>query len=200
MRKIVTDIAYLVNQRAFLSLLGFKMGKTTVSEELYSKMNRTIEKAKQVIKPRGIYSLIKINKVEKAKVLLENGEVLQGHDIAKHCRGFSHVFLMAVTIGKEIDRMIEESPVDEAMIIDAFGSEAVEGAAESLNRAIERESVHYGLLRFNWRYSPGYGDFPLETNLVFDKILRMNEIGISVMENLSLSPRKSITAIIPAGR
>ncbi len=199
MRKIVNDLPYQVNQRAFLALLGFKTGKSTITETMYRRMERAVERARNVIVPRGVYALYRIEQVLEEMVVLEKNLLLQGKSISKHCKGFSHVYLMAVTIGSEIDRLIEESPVEEAMIIDAYGSEAVEGAAESLNKGIERESVHFGLFRFNWRFSPGYGDLPLETNILFERALEMEEIGIRVMENLSLSPRKSITAIIPAG-
>lgn len=199
MRKIVKDLPYQVNQRAFLALLGFKTGKSIFTETMYKRMKRAVEKAKNAIEPRGVYALYRIENVLEEMVVLENRIFLPGRSISLHCRGFTHVYLMAVTIGEKIDKLIEESPVEEAMIIDAYGSEAVEGVAESLNRGIEREAVHFGLVRFNWRFSPGYGDLQLEMNLQLGRALAMEEIGIKVMENLSLSPRKSITAIIPAG-
>jgi len=199
MRKIVKDLPYQVNQRAFLALICFKTGKSTITETMYKRMKRAVEKAKSVIEPRGVYALYRIESVLEEMVVLENRISLAGRSISTHCKGFSHVYLMAVTIGEKIDKLIEESPVEMAMIIDAYGSEAVEGVAESLNKGIEREAVHFGLVRFNWRFSPGYGDLPLSTNLLFERALAMEDIGIRVMENLSLSPRKSITAIIPAG-
>jgi len=199
MRKIVRDPTYQVNQKAFLGLLGYKKGKSSLSQFFYLKMQGIIQKARQVIEPIGVYSFYRISEISGDYLILEGGIRLDGNSISKHCKGFSHVYLMAVTIGGKTDELIEKSPVEEAMIIDAFGSEAVEGVAETLNRFIEREGVHFNFFRFNQRFSPGYGDLPLETNALFEGALKMEEIGLQIMPNYSLSPRKSITAIIPAG-
>ena len=162
------------------------------------KIEESVERAKRVIKPVGIYGLFGVEEIGE-EYLVIGGKRINSRSLASHFRGFTHGYLMAVTIGEEFDRLMEALPVDQAVILDAFGSEAVEGVAESLNRAIEREGVHFGLHRFNWRYSPGYGDLSLETNLVFDELLGLSSVGIKVTERFSLLPLKSITAIIPAG-
>ncbi len=198
MIKVVRGIPYTVNQKAFWGLLGYKKGKSQISPEMMEKIEKTIEKAKKVIKPVGIYGLFGVEELREGYLII-GGEKINSRSLASHFMGFTHGYLMAVTIGEEFDRLMETLPVDQAVILDAFGSEAVEGVAESLNRAIEREGVHFGLHRFHRRYSPGYGDLSLKTNLVFDKLLGLSSVGIRVTERFSLLPLKSITAIIPAG-
>ena len=47
-----------------------------------------------------------------------------------------------------------------------------------------------------WRFSPGYGNWPLEIQPQLAKIIKTEMIGLQVTENYLLFPRKSVTAII----
>ena len=47
-----------------------------------------------------------------------------------------------------------------------------------------------------WRFSPGYGNWPLEIQPELGKIIKTEQIGLQVTENYLLFPRKSVTAII----
>ena len=47
------------------------------------------------------------------------------------------------------------------------------------------------------RYSPGYGDMPLEEQKVFYRILEMQDMGITLTENCFMIPEKSVTAVAP---
>ena len=47
-----------------------------------------------------------------------------------------------------------------------------------------------------WRFSPGYGDWPLEDQLDMIRLTEAYKIGLSLSTSLMLIPRKSITAII----
>ncbi len=198
MVKIAKNLPYSVNKKAFWGLLGYKRGKTEISPEVLKRVQEVIDKAKKVIEPVGIYGVFEVKERGEGWIGI-GGRIIQSKSLSSHFKGFTHAYLMAVTIGENFDRLMNSLPVEEAVILDAYGSEAVEGAAESLNRAIEREGIHYGFFRFNWRFSPGYGDLSLRVNLLFEEFLRMSQVGIKVTEKYSLLPMKSITAIIPAG-
>ncbi len=198
MVKLVKEIPYKINEKAFWGLLGYKEGRTEISDNMLKKVEEVIKKGREVVKPMGLYGLFPIEELTDQEVKFQ-GKTVRSKKLAQHCRGFSHLYLMAVTIGEEFDALLQSLPLEEAVILDAYGSEAVEAVAESLNRAIEREGVHFNLFRFNWRFSPGYGDLPLQVNNLFQELLQMDRIGIKVSERFSLIPSKSITAIIPAG-
>ncbi len=198
MVKLVKEIPYRINERAFWALLGYKKGKTEISRDMLERVERVLEKGRRVVESAGLYGLFPIENLTRREVKF-HGKTVKSRSLAEHCRGFSHLYLMAVTIGEEFDALLGRVPLEEAVILDAFGSEAVEAVAESLNRAIEREGVHFGLTRFNRRFSPGYGDLPLKTNRLFEELLGLRRIGVRVSDRFSLIPSKSITAIIPAG-
>ena len=50
---------------------------------------------------------------------------------------------------------------------------------------------------YTWRYSPGYGDYPIECQGAFLSALNAGRlIGLTVTESNILLPRKSVTAVI----
>ena len=52
-------------------------------------------------------------------------------------------------------------------------------------------------MNITFRYSPGYGDLPLDIQKNFLNVLdAQKKIGLTTSENFLLFPRKSVTAII----
>ena len=104
------------------------------------------------------------------------------------------VFIMAVSTGIEVDRLITKLYLKKdpsAFFIDAIGSAAIESFADYIN-----EKICQNLNTTN-RFSPGYADFPLDFQK--DLIARINAnqtVGITVNNELFMTPMKSITAII----
>ena len=104
------------------------------------------------------------------------------------------VFIMAVSTGIEVDRLITKLYLKKdpsAFFIDAIGSAAIESFADYIN-----EKICQNLNTTN-RFSPGYADFPLDfqKNLIA-RINANQTVGITVNNELFMTPMKSITAII----
>ena len=116
-------------------------------------------------------------------------------DLKRHLVGCKRVILMAATIGAEADRVrmraAVKSPVEQ-LIYDALGTEAIEHVCDTFCRDMEEK---YGKLTS--RFSPGYGDLPLEYQKNMIDLLDTNrKIGLSLTESLLMSPTKSVTAIV----
>jgi cobalamin-dependent methionine synthase I len=78
----------------------------------------------------------------------------------------------------------------------AVGAAMAEAWCDEVNEKIVTEAKERGLFT-RPRFSPGYGDFPLEVQKDFEKILAMpKSIGVSLSESLLMTPTKSITAVI----
>ena len=108
------------------------------------------------------------------------------------CKSF---ILFAATIGLEIDRLIslygKTSPARGHML-QAIGAERIEGLCNSFNQYIAEE---YGYTKP--RFSPGYGDLPLEIQKDFFRVLEPSRrIGLTLNESMLMTPSKSVTAII----
>lgn len=120
-------------------------------------------------------------------------------DLAKCIDGCTEIIIFAATIGLDIDRHIAKyqrlSPV-KALLMQAYGAERIESLCDYFCKDIEDELKKEDLY-LTPRFSPGYGDLPLEKQIDFFKLLDCNrQIGISLNESLLMTPSKSVTAIM----
>ena len=110
-------------------------------------------------------------------------------DLKKHLEGCDKVILFAATVGIGIDRLISRyasiSPT-KSLLFQAIGAERIEALCDEFN------SEFVGS-----RFSPGYGDLPLEFQKEIFKVLDCpKRIGLTLNESMLMSPTKSVTAII----
>ena len=120
-------------------------------------------------------------------------------DLSKNLDGCDSVIAFAATVGIEMDRLIAKysatSPA-RALILQAIGAERIESLANLFSAEIAAEKAALGL-SLKPRFSPGYGDLPLEMQKnIFEALDCPRKIGLSLNENLLMSPSKSVTAII----
>lgn len=132
-------------------------------------------------------------------VLVSAPVVLSGKDISAHLKGARKVALMACTLGmaseREYRRQASLSAADAAMF-GACCSALVEAAANAVEAMIVAEASQRGM-KTNWRYSPGYGDLPLDVQPAFLRSLdATRKLGINVTSTNMLLPVKSVTAVV----
>ena len=68
-------------------------------------------------------------------------------------------------------------------------------AEAGMEKAIKPKMAAQGY-GMRWRFSPGYGDWPLEQQPELIRVTKCESIGITLSESKMLVPRKSVTAII----
>lgn len=124
---------------------------------------------------------------------------LQGDKIGQHLAGCEKVIAMAVTVGEDIEeditRRFNKGEYSTAVLMDAAATAAVEQVANGLEKALTPKMAAQGFL-LKWRFSPGYGDFPLEQQPELLRLAQAEKIGITLSAALMLIPRKSVTALI----
>lgn len=129
-----------------------------------------------------------------SEVTAFGGLRLKSRKLAALLRDCREVFVFAATIGTAVDRLIAKKTVLSAadgLIADAVASATVEALCDRLNRDL---SVGLVTLR---RYSPGYGDLSLDTQLsVLNLLDAKKRIGIGLTDSNLMTPSKSVTAII----
>lgn len=127
------------------------------------------------------------------------GMEIRSRSLARNLRGCEKVYLMAATLGIGPDRLIARASVthmSRAVTLQAAAAAMIEAWCDEVNQKIIRAASEQGLY-CRPRFSPGYGDFPLEYQQDFAQILRMQkEIGVSLTESLLMIPTKSVTAVI----
>ena len=120
-------------------------------------------------------------------------------DLAKNLTGCKSAVIFAATIGLGFDRLIAKynkiSPA-KAVIFQALGSERVEALCDEFCKELALEKEQQGLC-LKPRFSPGYGDLPLEFQKDIFRVLDCpRQIGITLGDNLLMSPSKSVTAFV----
>lgn len=108
------------------------------------------------------------------------------------------VVLFCATAGIEIDRFIQRyahvSPT-KALWFQALGAERIESLCNRFCEDIKKEFLP---LKAGARFSPGYGNVPLEIqSRVLEVLDTPRKIGVSLNDSLLMSPSKSVTAFIP---
>lgn len=186
-----------INSNEVLRYLGYK-GQT-----LDEGIIRTIKKSKELVKEsinlRYIVKRYNIEEVKEGIALKKTNFILKGEDIKRHLRLCKECILMAVTLGNDFERLVrlyERKSLSESIIMDSCGTTAIEEGCDLLEESI-RQDIEKENKFITTRYSPGYGDLPIEIQNGFINLLScQKEIGLTCSENNILIPRKSVTAII----
>lgn len=118
------------------------------------------------------------------------------HDLAAHLAGCKRVILFAATIGARFDRELQKqarlSP-HRAYELQMEGTQEIERFCDALCERFSKEQN--GTLRT--RFSPGYGDLPLETQREVFRVLEpARHIGLCLNDSCVMSPSKSVTAFV----
>ena len=154
--------------------------------------------ARLLAEPRGIWQLYDYD-CEGQIVKADPPFHIEGTKIGKHLAGCDKVILLAVTVGEAIEDMVTKRFADgeyaSSVLLDAAATTAVEQLADGMEKAIKPKMAAQGY-GMRWRFSPGYGDWPLEQQPELIRVTKCESIGITLSESKMLVPRKSVTAII----
>ena len=121
---------------------------------------------------------------------------LRSKNLAANLAKCENIILFAATVGVEIDRLIARygrlSPA-KALMLQAFGAERIEALCDVFCRDIGKELG----VRTGPRFSPGYGDLPLDAQkMIFSVLGCEKRIGLFLNDSLLMSPSKSVTAFV----
>ncbi len=182
-----------INRAEALRYMGFGAG---VPDSLFLQRIDAMEK--ELIRtavPRFVWKSEPL--VSDGDVLSAGGIILAGNDIRAHLEGCTHVIFMAATLSIQTDMLIlrtQTRNISDAHILDALAGAGVEQICEKAELLIKEQ---YPEKHMTWRYSPGYGDFPIELQSELAEYLdTQRKIGLTVTETSLMIPRKSVTAII----
>ena len=188
-----------VNRREIWRYSGYLDHTKKKDDELERLLDEVIDELKVSFQFQVCYRRMKVDWENGIPVLPFS---CASRDLAKCLKGCKEIIIFAATIGLEIDRKIaryERFSPAKALLIHAYGAERIESLCDGFCEDIRKEVEKEGL----WcspRFSPGYGDVPLETQTDFFRLLDCNrKIGVSLNDSLLMVPSKSVTAIFGIG-
>lgn len=152
-------------------------------------------------KPRFLYGVYTTKGSD--PIIVENTSLtLSGNDIKRHLNGCSRLVLTTVTISNEVDNLIRKTQIVDmatGVIMDCCATALIEQVCDEVELFIKQSLTKQSdvPLYFTTRFSPGYGDLPLDIQGEFLRTLNApKRIGLFASEANILTPRKSVTAII----
>lgn len=119
---------------------------------------------------------------------------INSRSLAKNLCGCKKAYVLAATTGIEAHRLLTRSSLLSPLkgtVTDCVGSAAIEAFCDKINKTLGNPDY------LRPRFSPGYGDMPLEHQKEITSFLQTKaKIGLSLNESLMMIPSKSVTAII----
>ena len=147
-------------------------------------------------RPKWTYRVFDLA-VQTDGVRLDCGLLLPGRDLAAHLRGCSRAALLAATLSAPVDALLRRAQAEDlaaAVALDCCATAAVVAVCDLAEAEIR---VRFPGCSFPFRFSPGYGDLPIELQ---DPILRLldapRRVGLCATDRHILTPRKSVTAVL----
>ncbi|MCQ4769599.1 methionine synthase [Intestinimonas massiliensis] len=147
-------------------------------------------------RPKWTYRIFGLA-VQTDGVRLDCGLLLPGRDLAAHLRGCSRAALLAATLSAPVDALLRRAQAEDlaaAVALDCCATAAVEAVCDLAEAEIR---ARFPGCSFPFRFSPGYGDLPIELQ---DPILRLldapRRVGLCATDRHILTPRKSVTAVL----
>lgn len=203
----------ITNRASWFRLMGVSESHLKKAET-DEKMHAAIERLKAQMEEAETLLFDAAGPVFTYEIVGSGALQVTGTSLAKHLEGCERMVVMAVTLGDEVDRLIsetQESRIALGVVIDSGASVMADMAAGIAEEQI-REEVAAKLpgetgveaaeetaapLFLTERFSPGYGDSPLEMQKqVLDLLDAENKLGITLSKGYMMSPSKSITAIM----
>jgi hypothetical protein len=180
--------------------LGYKKGSDL--SDIGTVLERMLIEIEDLSNPKYFFRILPLTDL-KPKEIKGYEIVLPGKDINNHLHNSQMIAIMAVTLGMNVDKKIKElqyTDLSKAMIYDACASAFIEQICDRVEVEIVKYASQISLGKTS-RFSPGYGDFPLEFQREIDIILNLSKnVGIFVSKSNILVPRKSVTAVIGLGK
>lgn len=191
-------ISLKADKSEVLRYLGYK--GQAVSLELESEISSLIAEGECLITPRFVFEIFDLAKNANEIIVNNTNLVLRGKDIYSLLENAKKCAVMAVTIGTKIESAViryeKSGEMKKAAILDCVATELTEKIADYCNREIVKKAKEINMY-CSYRFSPGYGDLPLETQKEIIPLLNTERsIGVTLSDTCLMSPRKSVTAII----
>ena len=179
-----------LNPNEILLYLGYRGQECP--DELLRQIRRCMEETLAAAEPKLVFCRLPV------KDALPEGFPMEGNDVRALLKTSDACILFAATLGAGIERLLmrrEVTDMASALILDACASTAIENVCDNFEADL-RASLPAGRYLTD-RFSPGYGDLPLDTQRRFCEALNASRrIGLTVSPRSLLIPRKSVTALL----
>lgn len=197
--KIMKNLKPAYNKSLIYTRLGCDKKRTGLSGSMHGEVEKLIKKAENTLNLTGAYRIMKLDRIDPPKVILEDGTVLSGIKLAEMMMDCDQALIMLATGGSGIMELIgrlqKEGRMSEAVVIDAAASEITDSVLDMVMLHAGQMLRNKGRALTKMRFSPGYGDFDIEQQKELYRLMDGEAFGIKLNEACLLIPEKSVLAI-----
>ncbi|MBP7331222.1 MAG: Vitamin B12 dependent methionine synthase, activation domain [Firmicutes bacterium ADurb.Bin373] len=196
----ILNLPLLLTREETYPFLNLGLAPGPLPANVDKLVNTYLRRITQLAKPQGMIRVCSIRSITPERVVLDDASlVIAGSRATAHFTTCEKVTLLAATLGPGIDEHLAGMQLTagaaDAFIFNGIASAAAEHTTEILDAIAVRDirrSAYYPTARF----SPGYGDWPLEHQQQFIESISGEKIGLTVTSHHLLQPVKSVTAVI----
>ncbi len=127
----------------------------------------------------------------------------QSKGLERNLKDCERILLFAATLGSQVDVLLHrygKIQMSKAVVMQAASVAMLETFCDEQNQKLKEEYEARGFY-LRPRFSPGYGDFPLECQKAIVSALELGKrIGVTLTDSLLMAPSKSVTAVIGVSR
>ena len=166
------------------------------NEDLLALVDTCAGQMLSAAQPRWCYRVFPI-RFDNVGVHLEDGTLLPGQALKDHLKDCDRVVVLCATLGAQVDILVRQAECSDMLRALALDCCASALAEQLCDRAEQQIHAVYPNCHSPFRFSPGYGDLPLEVNAPLLNLLDApRTIGLCATASHLLTPRKSVTALL----
>lgn len=127
----------------------------------------------------------------------------ESKSLERNLKDCERILLFGATLGSQVDVLLQRYgriQMSKAVVMQAASVAMLESFCDEKNEELKQQYLEQGWY-LRPRFSPGYGDFPLECQRQIVPALELGKrIGVTLTDSLLMAPSKSVTAVIGASR
>ena len=176
--------------------LGY--GRNAVDEQVSALIDSSFLELQTVANPKFVYRIFDLDHVDAEEICF--GQVkIHSKSLGRNLKGCKQIVLFGATLGIAVDQLMTRKAIRDmaqAVVMQACAAALLEEFCDESQEEIATEVAKSGgYLRP--RFSPGYGDFPMDFQKELMQILDCaKQIGLTMTESYMMTPVKSVTAVI----
>ena len=189
-----------VNRREVYRYLG--LGRHEPDERTALLVEESLVELENAAAPRFFSRSYPLSVLPDGKLDLTCFRV-ESRDLSRNLKDCQEVILLAATLGTCPDLMVRRYSrleMSRAVVVQAAAAAMIEAWCDRKNGELKEEALRQGKY-LRPRFSPGYGDFSLDCQKDIIRALEAEKtVGVTLTDSLLMTPSKSVTAVIGAGR
>ncbi|WP_333871177.1 Vitamin B12 dependent methionine synthase activation subunit [Desulforamulus putei] len=193
---LLPQIPVEIQHQQVLGCLG-ATGKQRIDRDLLDQVNEMILLGKSLLQPAAAVAQVRVSPAGDTVYL--SGAAFHLPDLSQWLKGCSVASVAAVTVGetieKEVERLFHRGLATRAVILDAVGTEAAEGAANQVVKLLARQMRIRGLFPTP-RLGPGYRGLKMDYLPLFLEMAGGEQIAVTCNNFFQMNPVKSLCFMV----